>query len=145
MNVYIDSSVVLRVVFGERGLLRNWRQIDRPMSSELVRLECRRTIDRARIRQRLADEDVALHRSDVMALLDAFELVRIDSHVLERAANPFPTLLGSLDSIHLATALLLREEVSDLRFATHDNELATAARATGFEVLGAGPVRAGRR
>ncbi len=55
---------------------------------------------------------------------------------LERAAEPFPTLLGSLDAIHLASALLARTLVDDLGFATHDEELATAARAMGFRVLG---------
>ena len=63
-------------------------------------------------------------------------LVPLDTVVLERAAEPFPTLLSSLDAIHLATALLARTQVEDLCFATHDGELATAARAVGFKVLG---------
>ena len=61
----------------------------------------------------------------------------LDSVVLERAAEPFPTLLGSLDAIHLATASVVRAHVADLCFATHDGKLATAARALGFTVLGA--------
>lgn len=137
MNVYVDSSVLLRVVLNERGALREWRRIRRPIASELIRLECRRTIDRARIRERLGDEAVAQHREAVLGLLDAFDMVPLDGVVLERAAEPFPTLLGSLDAIHLATALLVRVQVEDLYFATHDGELATAARAMGFKVLGA--------
>jgi hypothetical protein len=46
-------------------------------------------------------------------------------------------LLGSLDAIHLASAVLARSKSPDLVIATHDAELATAARAVGFEVLGA--------
>ena len=56
--------------------------------------------------------------------------------MLGRAADPFPTTLGSLDAIHLASALLVRDELEGLAFATHDDELGTAARATGFEVYG---------
>jgi predicted nucleic acid-binding protein len=141
VNVYVDSSVVLRVVLNERGGLREWRRIARPLASELIRLECRRTIDRARVREWLGDRAVAQQREAVLGLLDAFDIVPLDSVVLERAAEPFPTLLGSLDAIHLATALLARAQVEDLYFATHDDELATAARAVGFKVLGTPPRR----
>jgi hypothetical protein len=55
VNVYVESSVVLRVVLGEDGALRQWRRITCPMASELVRPERRRTIDRARIREHLDD------------------------------------------------------------------------------------------
>lgn len=95
-----------------------------------------RTIDRARIRLGLRDEEVARHRAAVLEILDGFDLVALDTPILERASEPFPTLLRSLDAIHLATALGLRERSQDLRFATHDEELADAARAVGFSVEG---------
>jgi hypothetical protein len=57
--------------------------------------------------------------------------------VLERASQPLPTSLGTLDAIHLATALLWRDRLpEELVMATHDRALATAARACGFLVLG---------
>jgi predicted nucleic acid-binding protein len=141
VNVYVDSSVLLRIVLNEPGALREWRRIERPLASELIRLECRRTIDRARIRQRLDDQAVAQRRAAVLEVLDAFDMVPLDALVLERAAEPFPTLLSSLDAIHLATAVLARAQVEDLHFATHDEELAIAAHAMGFRVLGARPIR----
>lgn len=64
------------------------------------------------------------------------ELLRIDRLVLERAAGQFPTSLGSLDAIHLASALIVREEILDLVVATHDRELAAASRSLGFRVVG---------
>ncbi len=136
MNVYLDSSVVLRIVLGEPGALPGWRRIRRAISSQLVRLECLRTIDRARIRLALDDPEVAARRAAVREILDAVDMVAVDSAVLERAAEPFPTMLGSLDAIHLASALLTRAQIPDLQLATHDTELATAARAVGFNVLG---------
>jgi uncharacterized protein len=136
VTVYVDSSVLLRVVLAEPGRLRSWKAITRPIASDLVRLECLRTIDRARIRLGLDDEAVALSREAVIEQLETFELISLDPRVLERAAEPFPTVLGSLDALHLASALFVRGELPDLRFATHDRELAITARAMGFDVLG---------
>ena len=141
MNVYLDSSVLLRVVLGEPGRLRIWSKITGAVASELVTVECLRTIDRARIHLRLADEDVADHRAAVLEIIETFNLVPVGPQVLERAAEPFPTMLGSLDAIHLASALLVRETFEDLSLATHDQELAVAARAVGLHVHGA-PSRA---
>jgi predicted nucleic acid-binding protein len=137
VNVYVDSSVLLRVVLGEPNRLRTWSRIDVAVASELIRLECLRTLDRARIALRLPDGDVAARREAVLEAIDAFHLVPIQRPVLERAAEPFPTTLGSLDAIHLATALLVRDRFEDLSLATHDLELSLAARAVGFRVHGA--------
>ncbi len=136
MIVYIDSSVLLRVVTRAPGLLNRWREITLPISSELIRLECYRTIDRARVRFGLGDEEVFERRMAVKERLDAFEMVPLDASLLERAAEPFPSAVGSLDAIHLASALLARRRYPDLALATHDGELAGAARAIGFPVLG---------
>jgi len=136
VNVYVDSSVVLRIVLGEPGVLPAWRRIRRAIASQVVRLECLRTIDRARLRLALPDPDVAARRAAVLEILEGFDMVPIDAAVLDRAADPFPTTLGSLDAIHLASALRARAQVPDLRLATHDVELANAARAVGFNVLG---------
>lgn len=134
LNVYVDSSILLRVVLGERGRLRIWPTISAVVASELITLECLRTIDRARIRLGLADQEVADRRAAVMEKIETFNLVPLAPAVLERAAEPFPTMLGSLDAIHLASALLVRDRFDDLSFATHDQELAIAAKAVGFHV-----------
>jgi predicted nucleic acid-binding protein len=137
MKLYVDASVLLRVVLGEPGALSEFRQAARWISSELVRVECLRTIDRARLQFDLPDEALAGRRSEVLDYLDAFELVSLNRGVLTRAAEPFPTILGTLDAIHLASAVLVRDQVPDLVVATHDRELAVAARSVGFRVLGA--------
>lgn len=47
------------------------------------------------------------------------------------------TAIGTLDAIHLASALLFRERRNaPVLFATHDRRQATAARARGFECVG---------
>jgi predicted nucleic acid-binding protein len=133
---YVDTSVLLRVVFGEPDALPTWGRIARPLSSELVRIEALRTLDRKRLRDRLGDRAVAERRAAILQTIDAFELVPLEAAILERAADPFPTSLGTLDALHLATALAVRNQVDDLVLATHDERLGLAARAMGLPVEG---------
>jgi predicted nucleic acid-binding protein len=135
VNAYIDTSTLLRVILNEPGVPALWSRITRPISSELIRVESLRTVDRARLRLRLEDVEVARLRKELLESIEPFTLVQLDGRVLARAAEPFPTVLGTLDAIHLASALLAREQVADLRFATSDHVLETAARAVGFDVL----------
>lgn len=136
MNVYVDSSVLLRLILGEPEPLGSWRRIDVAVSSELIRVECLRTIDRARIQFGLSDEAVSRHRADALEAIDGIDLVPVAPPVLERAADPFPTSIGTLDAVHLATALVVRNRYEGLVFATHDQTLGIAARAVGFSVEG---------
>ena len=138
MIAYVDSSVVLRLVLHQSDRLRSWPEVDVAVASSLVEVECLRTFDRLRLRAALSDEDLAARRESLHNLLRRFEMLEPTRPVLQRAALPLPTALGTLDAIHLATALLWRErEERDLTMATHDGALATAARAFGLEVAGA--------
>jgi predicted nucleic acid-binding protein len=137
VKAYVDTSVVLRIALGEPHPLREWRSIEMACSSALLRIESLRSLDRARILLRLPDTELAERREAVLAIIKGFHIARLESRVLERAADPFPTLIRTLDAIHLATALLVRAEHEDLVFATHDERLALAARAVGFQVVGA--------
>jgi hypothetical protein len=82
------------------------------------------------------DRTVSERREAILGSLQAFRLVEPSPAVLERAADPFPVFVATLDAIHLATALELRADYGDLSFATHDVKLGSAARALGFQVLG---------
>jgi predicted nucleic acid-binding protein len=138
VTAYVDASVLLRVVLRQPESLSEWRKIRHGVASTLVIVECLRSIDRLRLRARLSDAEVASHRATILALIGALELVEIDAVVLDRAGQPMPTELGSLDAIHLATALLWKEMTkTDLVMATHDGALAIAARAHGVPVVGA--------
>jgi predicted nucleic acid-binding protein len=138
MIAYVDASVVLRLVLGQPHALREWRSIDTAVASALVEVECLRTLDRLRLRGGvLLDRDLAVRREAVFELLRRFEVVAVERPVLARAALPLPTTLGTLDAIHLATAALWREtQGAELAMATHDTGLGTAARASGFSVIG---------
>jgi predicted nucleic acid-binding protein len=134
---YVDASVLLRVALGQPDALPQWRQIEQGISSALVTIESLRTLDRLRFRANLGDAEVARRRGTILALIASLELVDIDAVVLDRAAQPMPTELGTLDAIHLATALLWKEMTRmDLVMATHDSALALGAQAHGLAVVG---------
>jgi predicted nucleic acid-binding protein len=136
LNVYVDSSVVVRILFGEPNPLPTWSRIARAISSELLPIECLRTLDRVRLRARLPDQALGERRHAMLDAMDAIEIVPLDRSILERAGDPFPTSLGTLDALHLASALAIRTDVPDMVFATHDDELGLAASAMGFVVQG---------
>ena len=138
MIAYVDASVLLRVALGQPDSLPEWSRIDRGVSSALVMAESLRTLDRLRLRVRLGDPEVAKRRSTILELVASLEPVEIDAVVLDRASQPMPTELGTLDAIHLATALLWKELTrEELTVATHDGALALAAQAHGLLVIGA--------
>jgi predicted nucleic acid-binding protein len=137
MIAYVDSSVLLRLALGQPNALPEWRQIDRGVSSAMILTESLRTLDRVRIRADLSDIEVARRRATILNLIDSLELIEIDSIVLDRAAQPMPTELGTLDAIHLASALLWKDAMGiDPVVATHDGALGLAAQAHGLKVLG---------
>lgn len=140
MIAYVDSSVLLRVALGQGNALPEWRQIQQGVSSALVQTESLRTLDRLRLRANLSDREIASRRATILDLIASLELVDVDAVVLDRAAQPMPTELGTLDAIHLATALLWKEMTQvSLTMATHDGALALAARAYGLAVAGVRP------
>ncbi len=137
MIAYLDSSVLLRVVLGQRGRLKEWRAVREGVVSALAEVECLRTLDRLRSRGAITDQDLSIRREAVYRLLEEIEIVEPTRPILVRASLPLATPVGALDAIHLATAMLWRESFSaDLVFATHDAGLGIAARASGFTVVG---------
>src|SRR5688572_18632134 len=137
MIAYLDASVVLRLVLGEASQLSEWKQIDTAVASALTEVECLRTLDRLSRLGLLSSDEVADRRTAVYRLLEAVEIVDVSRPVLRRASEPFSTPLGTLDAIHLSTAISWRDaRNTELTMATHDKSLATAARAIGLHVIG---------
>jgi predicted nucleic acid-binding protein len=137
MIAYVDASVLLRFALGQPDALPEWRQIERGVSSALVRTESLRTLDRLRLRAKLTNAEVAKRRATILAVIASLEVVDIEAAILDRAAQPMPTELGTLDAIHLSTALLWKQmKRVDLVMATHDEALAFGAHAHGLPVVG---------
>jgi predicted nucleic acid-binding protein len=134
---YVDTSALLRLVLREPGALEDLRSDDGLVSSELIAVESARTIDRLRQQRILTVEEAAVRQQAITEWLEAINLVLLRPPVLRRASDPLPMPLGTLDAIHLATALIWRERMGGLPvMATHDTTLGLAARTFGFDVRG---------
>lgn len=137
MIAYLDTSALLRLVLREPGALEGLRSCEGLVSSELLAVEALRTLDRLRLQGALSVDEAVARRETVTEWLEAVDLVLLRRPVLARASEPLPTPLGTLDALHLATALVWRERTQQaLTLATHDRDLALAARSFGIEVLG---------
>lgn len=137
MIAYVDSSVLLRLVLSEPSPLREWSEVHQGVTSALAEVEVLRTLDRLRFSASTRDALALAKRREVaFRLLEGLETIEITRGVLARASQPLPTPLGTLDAIHLVSAMGWREQYEGLVFATHDAALAAAARASGFEVIG---------
>lgn len=137
MTAYLDSSVLLRRAFRQTRGIAEWPLIRKYVSSTITEIECLRTVDRFRHVEGLSEEEISRRRAAVFALLEPIELVTPNRGIVVRASNPFPTLLASLDAIHLATALAWRDRTGVAPvMATHDQALGVAARAAGLRVVG---------
>ena len=138
MIVYLDASVVLRILLRQPKRLAAWGRWEAAYSSELLGVEARRVIDRLRVQAVLNDHELADVHHDLTRIERAIGAIPLTRPVLHRAGLPMPTAVKTLDAIHLASALLLRERrTSSLTFATHEPQQLRAARALGFEFLGA--------
>ena len=136
MTVYVDTSVVLRILLHEPNSVGIWGQWNKAYSSALWRVEALRTVDRLRLAHEISDTEVAQLVQDIQITHETFAIHPVTNQILQRASETFPTVVGTLDAIHLATALSIREFENVNLLLTHDSQLATAARSLGFEVMG---------
>ncbi len=137
MTIFLDSSAVIRALIGDGDPLQEWGRWERAYSSELMVVEVRRTIDRLRLERALDDEKLADAHHALSPAVRVIGLIEVTPKVLRMASRPMPTVVKTLDAIHLASALLFAERTNaDVLFGTHDRSQAIAARALGFEVAG---------
>jgi predicted nucleic acid-binding protein len=135
---YVDASVAVRVIMKASTALAEWPEIQRGISSVLMRAECCRALDRLARTGEITDAEYDNQLVDLDELLATMILFDIDTPVLRAASRRFGVRIDTLDAIHLATAEQFRAGIvaGSLVFATHDKDLAAAARHVGFEVIG---------
>ncbi|MDT7553875.1 MAG: uncharacterized protein QOI16_2411 [Pseudonocardiales bacterium] len=126
--IYVDTSALLKLLKDdepEAAALRHFVDETDPdlVSSALLAVEARRGTLRNRP-DGLPMVDLLLHDVTLLSVSDA---------VIESAGRLPDPLLRSLDAIHLATALLIREDVEAV--LTYDERLATAAAAHDLPVV----------
>ncbi len=127
MAVYVDTSALVKLVVAESetAALRSWLENDDRdlVACDLVRTELMRAVRRS----------VPDRVLQARAVLDSIILVEVSTNVFEEAGRLEPSVLRSLDAIHLAAALDLGDELEGL--VTYDDRLAAAAEANGVIVV----------
>ena len=136
MIVYLDSSAVLRPLLAQPGRLLRWGKWTAAYSSELLGIECRRAIDRLRLDGLYDDAQVAQATQALIQIERTIRRIRLGRSIVQESSKTMPTIVKTLDAIHLASAIVIRERRGiELLFATHDAQQAIAARALGFTTL----------
>ena len=126
---YVDTSALVKLVALEaesEHLRRHLQQRSTWVASALVVVELGRALGRR------PDADTSIGQD----VLDRLVLVDVDRRILERAAGLAPAELRSLDAIHLATAIEVRDSIEDV--VTYDGRLAAAVRVHGFRTAAPG-------
>lgn len=136
MMVYLDTSAILRHLLNEPGALRNWGTWTEAYSSRLWRTEALRAIHRLRLDSAITDHDVVALQSDIALVDETLYIIPVSETILTRAGEAFPTSLGTLDAIHLASALSVHATKPLDEFLTHDRQQAIAARGLGLQING---------
>lgn len=125
--IYLDSSALLKLLVeeSESAALAGWlseRASIPAISSELARLEV------IRAARRLDPVVVPAART----LMSQIDLLPLGGEIMMAAAEVGGPDLRSLDAIHLASALAVRDDLS--AFVAYDRRLVVAATGAGLEV-----------
>ncbi len=123
MAHYLDTSALVKLVVAEdeTDALTTWLQETDGdwVSSDLTRTELLRAVRRA------APDRVVRARE----VLDSITLLDVTTPIFEEAARIDPPTLRTLDSLHLAVALDLGDDLESI--VTYDDRLTEAATANG--------------
>ncbi|MBA3620794.1 MAG: type II toxin-antitoxin system VapC family toxin [Actinomycetota bacterium] len=125
--IYLHSSALMKLVRreDETAAMREWLSVrpEQPVvTSELGRVEVLRAAQRVGGRA----------TTEARAVVGDLDLVPVDRAVQDLACDIADPLLRTLDALHLASAVLLSEELT--AFIAYDHRLAAAAQAAGLVV-----------
>lgn len=135
--LYLETSALLRAALDRQDrCARVLAHGDILVTSELTALEAERVLARAEASGEMAPEVRSRAAHDLRSVLRAAFRIPIGSDVLRRARQAFPVEpVRSLDAVHLATLLLVVEDLPDgLRVLSTDGRIRQNAEALGFEV-----------
>ena len=140
MNVYLDSSFVIRQLLGVRPECPFWGKWEKAYASTLMRTECFRAANLLRLNGKIDDAQRARLGTWIEKVVSTVTQVPVTDAILHRAAETFPTAVGTLQGIHLATLLELQAVHGiTCSLATDDSQLLQAATALGFAEATAEP------
>jgi uncharacterized protein len=134
---YFDASALVKLFLDELGssdALKLWNGADTIFASRVAETEVRAALAAARRANRLGSAAHAEAAEQWVRVRDSIRFVEF-TPALARLAGEIAEVheLGSLDAIHLVSAMLLAED--ELVVATWDIRLLAAARSVGIATL----------
>jgi predicted nucleic acid-binding protein len=121
--IYLDTSVALAQLMAEdRCSAAEFWENDL-VTSRLLEYELWTAIHRRRLDR--------THGEAARRMVGSLAMAELSRGVLQRAIEPFPLGVRTLDAIHLATLLFLQERGLPMELATYDQRLSDAAEALG--------------
>jgi len=124
--IYVDTSVALAHLLAEDREPPAALWEEELVASRLLTYE---------LWTRLHARDLARSHGDVARrLISRVGLLELSPEVLDRALQPFPTPVRTLDALHLASVSFLTERGFDAVLATYDERLRGAAEAMGIAI-----------
>ena len=134
MIAFVDTSVVLRFVLEGDISLHQAFAATVTACSELVWIESMRVAQRLRLDSALSDKDLAEAVSRIATCYASFRVYLLDDEIKQAAAEPSPTVIGTLDALHLACARRAAKHYpgESLLLYSYDRQMNLCARALGF-------------
>ncbi|MEX2528799.1 MAG: PIN domain-containing protein [Gemmatimonadota bacterium] len=122
--IYLDTSVVLAYLLAEDRVPPPTLWDERLVSSRLLEYEARTLIHR----RGLTDS----HGAALESTLQRIAFLELVAPVLEGIGGRVPPSVRTLDALHLASLLFLKDQGVRLQLATYDRRMEEGARAMGI-------------
>jgi predicted nucleic acid-binding protein len=136
VTLYAETSAVLRWLFAEPGgetIRAALAAAEKVTASRLALIETRRVVRRAEREERITATQAADLRAVFAQASSTWAILEISEEISQRAEGGFPhEPVRTLDAIHLASALFLRESFPDLVMLTADERVRANAALLGF-------------
>jgi predicted nucleic acid-binding protein len=119
--IYLDTSVALAQLLAEDRCppAELWER--ELVTSRLFEYELWNAIHRRRLEKS--------HGDAARRVVESLAIAELSREVVRRATERFPSPVRTLDALHLATMLFLRDQGLDLQLASYDQRLTGAAEA----------------
>ncbi len=124
---YLDASVALAHLLVEDRAPSDRLWQEPLVSSRLLEYEIWTRLHARRLARSHGDE--------ARALLGQVALIELSPPVLSRALEPFPAPVRTLDALHLSSMEFLQTHGQEVRLASYDERMLTAARALGIPLF----------
>jgi predicted nucleic acid-binding protein len=136
VTLYAETSAVLRWLFAEEGgeeIRAALAAAEKVTASRLALIETRRVVQRAEREGRISATQGADLRAVFARAAATWAILEISEEVAARAEQGFPSEpVRTLDAIHLASALFLRQSFPDLVVLAADERVRANVALLGF-------------